>query len=195
MATNRHSCNVDVLQSCWTSDELPLYCSQSTGYIDFNTADFRRFLTVLVDRRMLGSQCCLCTGLVVNGIRLTKRCNALWSRSDATRGPTSTITFCMVFSTTCFEFKDMAQDPLVRPELVSVICNRRPDEGLETHIYSLCPKEHPGNCSLWWRLSNDLGCISHVFTIQGNLTGDQYLRDVLQPVVVPHFPMDLVPCP
>ena len=93
----------------------------------------------------------------------------------------------MVFSTTCFEFKDMAQDPLVRPELVSVICNRRPDEGLETHIYSLCPKEHPGNCSLWWRLSNDLGCISHVFTIQGNLTGDQYLRDVLQPVVVPHF--------
>ena len=24
-------------------------------------------------------------------------------------------------------------------------------------------------------------------TIQGNLTGDQYIRDVLQPVVVPHF--------
>jgi len=40
----------------------------------------------------------------------------------------------------------MAQDPLVRPELVSVSCNRRPDEGLETHIYSLCPKEHPANC-------------------------------------------------
>ena len=36
------------------------------------------------------------------------------------------------------------------------------------------------------------GCISHDFqldliTIQGNLTGDQYIRDVLQPVVVPHF--------
>ena len=36
------------------------------------------------------------------------------------------------------------------------------------------------------------GCISHdckldLFTIQGNLTGDQYIRDVLQPVVVPHF--------
>ena len=36
------------------------------------------------------------------------------------------------------------------------------------------------------------GCISHdckldVVTIQGNLTGDQYIRDVLQPVVVPHF--------
>ena len=35
------------------------------------------------------------------------------------------------------------------------------------------------------------GCISHdckldLVTIQGNLTGDQYIRDVLQPVV-PHF--------
>ena len=36
------------------------------------------------------------------------------------------------------------------------------------------------------------GCISHdcnldLVTIQGNLTGDQYSRDVLQQVVVPHF--------
>ena len=36
------------------------------------------------------------------------------------------------------------------------------------------------------------GCISHdckldLVTIQGNLTRDQYIRDVLQPVVVPHF--------
>jgi transposase len=36
------------------------------------------------------------------------------------------------------------------------------------------------------------GCISHdckldLITIQDNLTGDQYIRDVLQPVVVPHF--------
>jgi hypothetical protein len=41
----------------------------------------RRFLTVLVDRRLLGSQCCLSTRLVANNIRLTKRCNALSSRS------------------------------------------------------------------------------------------------------------------
>jgi hypothetical protein len=40
----------------------------------------------VVDRRLLGSQCCLSTGLVANGIRLTKRCNALSSRSDVTRG-------------------------------------------------------------------------------------------------------------
>jgi transposase len=36
------------------------------------------------------------------------------------------------------------------------------------------------------------GCISHdckqdLVTIQCNLTGDQYIRDILQPVVVPHF--------
>jgi transposase len=36
------------------------------------------------------------------------------------------------------------------------------------------------------------GCISHdckldLVAIQGNLTGDQYIRDVLQPVVVPHL--------
>jgi hypothetical protein len=35
-------------------------------------------------------------------------------------------------------------------------------------------------------------CISHdckldVVTIQGNLTGDQYIRDILQPIVVPPF--------
>ena len=85
----------------------------------------------------------------------------------------------------------MAQDPLVKREPVSASCNRQPDEGLETQKYSLYPKEHPANCPLRWRLSNGLGCISHdckldLVTIQGNLTGDQYIRDVLQPVV-PHF--------
>ena len=65
--------------------------------------------------------------------------------------------FGMVFSTTWLEFKDMAQDPLVRREPVSASCNRRPDEGLETQKYSLYPKEHPANCPLQWRLSNGLG--------------------------------------
>ena len=98
----------------------------------------------------------------------------------------------MVFSTTWLEFKDMAQDPLVRREPVSASCNRRPDEDLETQKYSIYPKEYPANCPLRWRLSNGLGCISHdckldLVTIQGNLTVDQYIRDVLQPVGVPHF--------
>jgi hypothetical protein len=52
--------------------------------LDLSPADFRRFLTVLVDRRLLGSQCCLSTGLVANGIRLTKRCKAMSSWSDVT---------------------------------------------------------------------------------------------------------------
>ena len=86
----------------------------------------------------------------------------------------------------------MAQDPLVRRELVAASSNRRPDEGLETHKYSLYPKGHPASCPLRRRHSNGLACISHdckleIITIQGNLTGDQYIRDVLQPVVVPYF--------
>ena len=102
------------------------------------------------------------------------------------------MTFGMVFSTTWLEFKGMAQEPLIRRELVSTSCNRRPDEGLETQKYSLYLKEHPANSSLRWRLSNGLGCISDDYKLdlvimQCNLTGDQYIRDVLQPVVVPHF--------
>ena len=31
MANNRHAYNSDVLQSYWTSDGLPLFCSQPTG--------------------------------------------------------------------------------------------------------------------------------------------------------------------
>jgi hypothetical protein len=90
------------------------------------------------------------------------------------------------------KFKDMAQDPFGRRGPVSASCNRRPDEGLETQTYSLYPKEHPANCPLRWRLSNGLGCITHdckldLVTIQGNLTGDQYIRDVLQLVVVPNW--------
>jgi hypothetical protein len=54
--------------------------------LDLSPADLRRFLTVLVDRRILISQCFMSTGLVGNGIRLTKHCNALSSRSDVTRG-------------------------------------------------------------------------------------------------------------
>jgi hypothetical protein len=70
---------------------------------------------------------------------------------------TSTNTFGMVLSTTWLEFKDMAQDPLVRQEPVSASRNRRPDESLETQKYSLYPKEHPANCPLRWRLSDGLG--------------------------------------
>ena len=83
----------------------------------------------------------------------------------------------MVFSTTWLEFKDMTQDPLVRREPVSASCNRRPREGLETHKYSLYPKEHPAN---WGCISHD--CKLDLVTIQGNLSGDKYIRDVLQPV-------------
>ena len=38
---------------------------------------------------------------------------------------------------------------------------------------------------VWGCISDD--CKLDLVTIQGNLTGDQYIRDALQPVVVPHF--------
>ena len=71
---------------------------------DLIPADFRRFLIVLVDRRLLGSHCCLSTGLVANGIRLTKPYNALLSRSDVTRGlpdlgKSFTLLVCVCFLT------------------------------------------------------------------------------------------------
>ena len=90
----------------------------------------------------------------------------------------------MAFSTTWLEFKDMTQDPLVRREPVSTSCNRRPDEGLETQKYSLYTKEHPVNFPYGGGSVMVWGCISHdckldFVTIQGNLTDDQYIIDVL----------------
>ena len=46
----------------------------------------------------------------------------------------------MVFSTTWLEFKDMAQDPLIRREPISASCNGRPDEGLETQHTTYAPR-------------------------------------------------------
>ena len=67
----------------------------------------------------------------------------------------------------------------------------RRNESLETEKYGVYPKEHPANYPLQWRLGNDMGCISHdckldLVTIGGNPTGNQYISNVLQPVV-PHF--------
>jgi hypothetical protein len=42
-----------------------------------------------------------------------------------------------------------------------------------------------GSVMVWWCISHD--CKLDLVTIQGNLTGDQYIREVIQPVVVPHF--------
>ena len=68
-------------------------------YFGFNTPE-----SVVVARCLLGSQCCLSTGLVANGIRLTKCCNALLSRSDVTHGlpdlrKSFTLLVCVCFLT------------------------------------------------------------------------------------------------
>ena len=83
----------------------------------------------------------------------------------------------------------MAQDPLVRRGTVSASCNRRLWRHKNT---AYTPRNiqptvsYGGGSVMVW------GCISHdckldLVTIQGNLTGDQYISDGLQPVVVPHF--------
>jgi transposase len=98
----------------------------------------------------------------------------------------------MLFSTTWLKFMDMAQDQLVRRETISASCIRRLDEGLETQKYSLYPRNiqptvpyGEGSVMVWGCISHD--CKLDLATIQGNLTGDQYIRYVLQPVVFPHF--------
>ena len=83
---------------------------RSMTLLALSPADFRRFLTVLVDRRLLGSQFCLSTGLVANGIRLAKRCNVLSSRSDVTRGlpdlgKSFTLLVCVYFLTSRLRLK------------------------------------------------------------------------------------------
>jgi hypothetical protein len=44
---------------------------------------------------------------------------------------------------------------------------------------------------VWMCISHD--CKLDLVTIQGNLTGDQYIREILQPIVVPHFDNMLLP--
>jgi hypothetical protein len=78
--------------------------------------------------------------------------------------------FGMVFSTTWLEFKNMAQDPLVRRETVSASCNRRFWRNKNTAYTprNIQPTVSYGGVSVMvW------GCISHdckldLVTIQGN---------------------------
>ena len=97
----------------------------------------------------------------------------------------------MVFSTTLLEFKDMALDPLVRREPVSASCNdgrvrvwRHKNTAYTPRNIQQSVPYGGGSVMVWECISHD--CKLDLVTIQGNLTGDQYIRDILQPVV-PHF--------
>jgi hypothetical protein len=74
MANNRHAYNRDVQprRAKHHAKRVRRCRSANSGrlmtLLDLSLADFRRFLTVLVDRRLLGSQCCLSTGLAANDI-------------------------------------------------------------------------------------------------------------------------------
>jgi hypothetical protein len=101
--------------------------------------------------------------------------------------------FGMVFSVTWFEFEDLAQDPLVEREPVSASCNRCRNESLEAKKNKAYTTGNiqPTVPYLGGSLMIS-GCISHeckldLVTIRGNLTCDQYIRDVLKLVVFPHI--------
>jgi transposase len=84
----------------------------------------------------------------------------------------------------------MAKDPLVSRFLLHVtdgqmrVWRHKNTAYTPRNIQPTVP--YGGGSVMVWR------CISHdckldLVTIQGNLTGDQYIRDILQPVVIPHF--------
>ena len=50
MANNRHAYNRDVLQSYWTPDGLPLYCSQPTGEKTHTNQQCERLAKVTSER-------------------------------------------------------------------------------------------------------------------------------------------------
>ena len=100
--------------------------------------------------------------------------------------------FGMVFSTTGLKFKDMAQNPLVRRELVLLhvidgrmrVWRHKNTAYTPRNIQPTVPYGG-GSVMVWECISHD--CKLDLVTEQGKLTGERYIRDVLQLVVVPHF--------
>jgi hypothetical protein len=60
-------------------------------------------------------------------------------------------------------------------------CVSKPSSGHRLHEAENGSRLTNGSCAM------SLNFNHVVLNTQGNLTGDQYIRDVLQPVVVPHF--------
>jgi hypothetical protein len=72
-------------------------------------------------------------------------------------------------------------------------CVSKPSPGCRLHEAETSSRLTNGSCAMSLKGSVMVwGCISHdckldLVAIQGNPTGDQYIRNVLQPVAVPHF--------
>jgi transposase len=86
----------------------------------------------------------------------------------------------------------MAQDPLVRPEPFLLHATdgrmrvwRHKNAAYTPRNIQPTVSYGGGSVMVWGCISLD--CKLDLVTVQENLTGDQYIRDVLQPVVVPHF--------
>ena len=72
--------------------------------LDFSPAGFKRFHTVLADRRLFGNHCLYRTGLVANGIRLTKQYSVLSSCCDVACGLLDLYKSFKVLVWVCFSF-------------------------------------------------------------------------------------------
>jgi hypothetical protein len=59
MTNNRHAYNRDVLQSYWTSDGLPLYCSQPTGEKTHTNQQCERLYEAETGSRLTNGSCAM----------------------------------------------------------------------------------------------------------------------------------------
>jgi Tfp pilus assembly protein FimT len=155
-----------------TDGRMRVWRHTNTAYTRYpKEADFRRFLTDLVDGRLLSSQCCLSTGMGANGIRLTKRCNALSSRSDVTRdlpdlGKSFTLAWCLARRGWNLRTWRKIQLSDENRFLFHVTDGRMRVWRHKNTAYTRYPKEHPANCPFQFQADGWLRNRSHGFTLK-----------------------------
>ena len=216
MANNRHAYNRDVLQSYWTSDGLPLYGSRPTGEKTHTNQQCERLAKIRqvtsnrddralqrLVRRMpfatspvLKQHClpnrCLSTRTVRNRLKSEglKSRRVIKRPLLADRHRRSRLAWCLApFGCNLrtwrkIHWSDESRFLLHVTDGRMRVWRHKDTAYTPRNIQPTVP--YSGGSVMVW------GCISHdckldLVTIQGNLTGDQYIRDVLQPVVVLHF--------
>jgi hypothetical protein len=227
MENNRHAYNRDVLQSYWTSDGLPLYCSRPTGEKTRTSANWwenthkptmwktlprsgrpqvtsdrdDRALQCLVRRMPIATSPVLKQHWLPNR-RLSTRTvrNRLKSAELKSWGVIkhpllvdqhrrSRLAWCLarrgwnLRTWRKIHWSDESRFLLHVTDGQMMVWRHKNTAYTSRNIQPTVP--YGGGSVMIW------GCISHdckldLVPIQGNLTGDRYIRDVLQPVVVPH---------
>jgi hypothetical protein len=212
MANNRHAYNRDVFQSYWTSDGLPLYCSQSTGekthtnqqcerpWVTSDRDD--RALQRLVRRMPFATSPVLKQHWLPNRrlstgtFRNRLKSGGLKSRRVikrpllADRHRRSRLAWCLarrgwnLRTWRKIHWSDESRFLLHVTDGRKRVWRHKNTAYAPWNIQPIVPCGG-GSVMVWGCISRD--CKLDLVTIQGNLTGDQYryIRDVLQPFVVP----------